>query len=329
MALDLSRLDQGPVLSRSRAVPPAAPVADFEEDPGQPRSEFDDDAAFAALVADIRQRGVLQPLVVRRMDSGRLRIRFGARRYRAALRAGLAVIPYVETEDERQFDDYAQVAENAHRQPLQPLELGCFIVRKLAAGETRRGVAARLDMDPSAVTHLLALAVAPPPLLLELYHSRRCRAPYYLYLLRKLMRRDAALVERRLEAVPHVDLATIEAMTEELRRKTALSRAGGPVSPSDAGSAALPAAARSARRRAGRRPAVGNGGAVRLFGYLDGRVLELMLMAPPAAGQAWVRYADEHAPQLVLLADIRLTVITAAGDAGEAPAANASGMLPP
>ncbi|MYN40367.1 ParB/RepB/Spo0J family partition protein [Duganella sp. FT109W] len=327
--LDLSRLDEGLVLSRTRAVPPAAPVAEFEEDPDQPRSEFDEDAAFAALVADIRQRGVLQPLVVRRMASGRLRIRFGARRYRAALRAGLAVIPYVETEDERQFDDYAQVAENAHRQPLQPLELGCFIVRKLAAGETRRAVAARLDMDPSAVTHLLALAVAPPPLLLELYHSRRCRAPYYLYLLRKLMRRDAALVERRLEVVANIDMAAIEAMTEELRRKTAVLSPVGPASAVDAVSSALSAVARSPRKRGGRPVEVVHGGAVRVFGTRDGRGLELMLMAPPEADQAWVRYADDHAPQLVPVADIHLTVIRAAGVAGEAPAASAPGLTPP
>jgi ParB family chromosome partitioning protein len=317
MALDLSRLDAGLELSPTRAVPPAAPPSAFEEDPEQPRCEFDDDEAFTALVADITRRGVLQPLVVRRAATGLLRIRFGARRYRAALSAGIAVIPYVETEDERQFDDYAQVAENAHRQPLQPLELGRFIVRKLAAGETRRAVAAKLDMDPSAVTHLLGLAVDPPPLLLELYHSRRCRAPYYLYLLRKLMRRDEALVAQRLEAVAQVDLATIEAMTEALRRKTAVAaatKADAVVAP--AASAAAPSLATpssAAQQRAARQRGTVEGGAVRLLGTREGRPLELLLIAPDAPDQAWVRYADDQQQQLIPLAEIRLTAIVQAG----------------
>lgn len=46
--------------------------------------------------------------------------------------------------------------------------------------------------------YLLAMAEDSPPLLLELHHSRRCRAPYYFYLLRQLLRRDAALVEEQL-----------------------------------------------------------------------------------------------------------------------------------
>ena len=81
--LDLSGLD-GPALSSFTGAAPSAPLAQFEEDPENPRTEFDD-VDFAAFVEDIKQRGILQPLVVRRTDNGKLRVRFGARRLRAEI----------------------------------------------------------------------------------------------------------------------------------------------------------------------------------------------------------------------------------------------------
>ena len=78
------------------------------------------------------------------------------------------------------------MAENEQRHALQPLELATFITKKLAAGETKRAVAAKLHLDPSAVTQLLALTGDVPATILELYHSRRCRPPLYLYELRKI-----------------------------------------------------------------------------------------------------------------------------------------------
>jgi ParB family chromosome partitioning protein len=128
MVFDLSALDahlpNGPVPGAAAF----APLASFEEDPDNPRFE-DDPAAFELLVADVRQHGILQPVIVRRIGNGKLQIRFGARRCRAARELGLASIPYVVTEDARQFDDYSQVAENQHRANMQPLELAAFAAK--------------------------------------------------------------------------------------------------------------------------------------------------------------------------------------------------------
>lgn len=216
MALDLSALDGGLALDprggREGAVA-RAPLAAFSEDPDNPRFE-DDPVAFETFVADVAERGILQPIVVRRLADGQLRIRFGARRYRAAQRLGLADAPYVVTDDERQFDDYAQVAENEQRAPLQPLELATFIARKLAAGEKKKTVAARLRIDASAVTHLLALAGPAPAFVLELYHARKCRSPVYLYALRRLAEHDAALVARRCIEASEIDRRFIVALTD-------------------------------------------------------------------------------------------------------------------
>lgn len=210
MALDLSMLDEyyappggaGGIAAR-------APLSRFEEDPGNPR--FEEDAEeFRWLVADVLAHGILQPIVVRRVDEGRLRIRFGARRYRAAVIAGLADAPYIVTEDPRQFDDYAQVAENQRRASMQPLELALFAAKKIAAGEKKMAVAARLGMHASALSHLLSLAGVPPPFLLELYHARKCRTPVYLYRLLGLWRRDAPMVEVACAAATEIGAALIE-----------------------------------------------------------------------------------------------------------------------
>lgn len=229
MALDLTALDDSPVAAPAAAqaapspVVPKAPREQFEEDPDNPRFEFDD-PDFEDFVADVAERGILQPIVVRPVN-GKLRIRFGARRYRAGCRLNLAELPYVITEDERQFDDYAQVAENERRKSLQPLELATFIKKKLDAGDKKKEVAAKLKIDASAVTHLMSLIDAPA-FLLELYHSRKCRAPHYLYELRKLHDKNAEIVERRCAEADEIDRRLLVAIAEEIEPKTFAPAAG-------------------------------------------------------------------------------------------------------
>ena len=222
MAFDLSALDAhfdgGP--HGTYGVAAVAPLASFEEDSDNPRFE-EDTPGFELLVADVRAHGILQPVVVRRGSDGKLRIRFGARRYRAAVQLGLATIPYVLTEDARHFDDYAQVAENQRRSPMQPLELAVFAAKKLASGEKRGVVAERLGLHRSALTHLLCLTGEVPPFLLELYHSNKCRSPYYLYQLRGLWHASPQLVEQACAAAGAVDLRMIDSLGAAVQSQVA------------------------------------------------------------------------------------------------------------
>ena len=217
MALDLSALDDDtPAVQAllARETAPRAPLSDFEEDPNQPRFEFDD-PEFVDFVEDIRERGILQPVIVVILPNGKKKIRFGARRFRAATVLQLPDLPYLVTEDARQFDDYAQVAENEQRQGLQPLEKAMFAKKRLAAGDKKKVVAKGLKIDPSAITHLLALVDLPAPLM-ELYHSRKCRSPQYLYELRKLHEKNAEVVERRCAQADEIDKPLIRAITDEI-----------------------------------------------------------------------------------------------------------------
>jgi ParB family chromosome partitioning protein len=82
-------------LSRNDGKPLVLAVSMLYEDAHNPRTEFPEDS-LAELAEDIRQRGVLQPLVVHPADGdGRHQVHFGAKRLRAAIRAGLHEVPVV------------------------------------------------------------------------------------------------------------------------------------------------------------------------------------------------------------------------------------------
>ena len=99
------------------------PVADLVPGPFQPRENFDDEA-MAALIDSVRERGVIQPLIVRADPArpGRYQIVAGERRWRAAQAAQLHEVPAVVQE---LSDDAAleiALIENIQRQDLTPLE---------------------------------------------------------------------------------------------------------------------------------------------------------------------------------------------------------------
>lgn len=324
MALDLSMLDEyyappggaGGIAAR-------APLSRFEEDSGNPRFE-DDPEEFRRLVADVLAHGILQPIVVRRIERGRLRIRFGARRYRAAVIAGLADAPYIITEDPRQFDDYAQVAENQRRAPMQPLELALFAAKKIEAGEKKMAVAARLGMRASALSHLLTLAGAPPPFLLELYHARKCRTPVYLYRLLGLWRRDAPMVEAACAAASEIGAALIERLEADWQGRRVVAagadiqgRAADRVGDGDTDATPAPAApalvGASGRRRNGARTASRGEAARRdtrvvrplLLVTWKGREAVLRLRALPSTeALIWVQWCDDQREDQVPCAEI-------------------------
>jgi ParB family transcriptional regulator, chromosome partitioning protein len=159
------------------------PIDRLDEDPHNPRTEFPE-AELDELADDIRQRGILQPIVVHPTDSeGRYRIHFGAKRYRAAQRAGLTRVPIVVRD--APADPYAQVAENHKRHGLAPLDLARFIRGEVDRGESNATIARRLVMDPTTVAHHLALLELPTELG-EALKSGRSTSPKTLYELSKL-----------------------------------------------------------------------------------------------------------------------------------------------
>lgn len=187
MALDLTALEDKPLVAEAEAVPTGKPLelplADIEEDPNQPRTEFPEDA-MAEMIASIKARGVRQPVSVRLHPSkpGKWMLNFGARRFRCSIRAGKETIPAFVDETS---DDFDQVIENEQRDNLKPMELALFIQRKLDDGLKKSEIARKLGKDAALITQHLAL-IAPPSCIEDIYRSGRCTSPKTLYELRAL-----------------------------------------------------------------------------------------------------------------------------------------------
>lgn len=95
-------------------------VKDIHVSPLQPRKEFDEDA-IKALSSSIKEKGVLQPLIVRKDDTG-YELIAGERRLRAAKEAGLREVPVIiKTLSDREVLEIALV-ENLLRENLSPIE---------------------------------------------------------------------------------------------------------------------------------------------------------------------------------------------------------------
>jgi len=117
--------------------------------------------AFEDLVTDIRERGLLQPIVVRPLD-GRFRVVAGYRRTEAARQAGLLEVPCVV----RALDDAAELAarfaENAHRENPNPVEEGAlFAAMQEGLGLTAAAIAQRVTRSAAYVAARLELVRGP------------------------------------------------------------------------------------------------------------------------------------------------------------------------
>ena len=138
------------------------PCAHVAPNPEQPRRQFEP-KALEELAASIRVHGVLQPVIVRRVDSERYQLVAGERRLRAAAMAGLDEIPAIV----REFSDaeLAEVAlvENLQREDLNAMEEAQALQRLLSEfGLTQEELARRLGRSRPAVANSLRLLHAAP-----------------------------------------------------------------------------------------------------------------------------------------------------------------------
>ncbi len=187
---DLAALDEPAPDSGGR--PMLLPLDSIDEDPEQPRHEFDANGLLE-LAATIRDRGVRQPISVRPnpQEVGRWVLNFGARRLRASKLAGLTEIPaFIDTT----ADNYDQVIENEQREGLKPLEIALFVQKRLASGDNQAEIARRLGKSRQYVTLATALIEAPD-WLLDAYRQGRCKGMTELYELRRLHGEHAEQVE--------------------------------------------------------------------------------------------------------------------------------------
>jgi ParB family chromosome partitioning protein len=140
------------------------PLAELVESSTNPRRTFDDER-LEELAESIRSKGVLSPLLARKV-SGHFEIVSGARRYRAALRAGLQEVPVriVAPNDEEALE--TQIIENIQRADVHPFEEAQgfrALLEREGAGYTVEKIAAKTGKAAPHIAKRLRLLDLIPP----------------------------------------------------------------------------------------------------------------------------------------------------------------------
>ncbi|MCD7052913.1 ParB/RepB/Spo0J family partition protein [Rhodococcus hoagii] len=153
----------GEPLSPTGAVYHEIPPLQIQPNPKQPRSVFDEEA-LGELVHSIREFGLMQPIVVRRIGPEQYQLVMGERRWRASQLAGLETIPAIvrETTDDSMLRD--ALLENIHRVQLNPLEEAAAYQQLLEEFEvTHEELASRIGRSRPVVTNMIRLLKLPIP----------------------------------------------------------------------------------------------------------------------------------------------------------------------
>jgi ParB family transcriptional regulator, chromosome partitioning protein len=159
-------------LSAHRGVPIGRMISidRLEPNPQQPRIEYGD---LEEMVSSIKERGVLEPILVRPSQvGGRYMIISGERRYRAAREAGLREVPCIEMDvDDRAVAEIALI-ENLQRKDLTPFEEAdglAILVERF--GYTHEDIAKKIGKSRSSVTETLAIALMPKEVREDCLHA--------------------------------------------------------------------------------------------------------------------------------------------------------------
>lgn len=133
----------------------------IEVNPFQPRKTFDEDA-LNELATSIRELGIIQPITVRKLETGNFQLITGERRFRAAQQAGLTTMPaYVRTADDQAMLELALV-ENIQREDLDAIEISISYQRLLDECDlTQENLSDRVGKKRSTVANYLRLLRLP------------------------------------------------------------------------------------------------------------------------------------------------------------------------
>lgn len=143
----------------SRAIGKTIPIDRIEPNPEQPRTEFGD---LSELTASIREKGVLEPLLVKPRPDGTYMIIAGERRWRSSKLAGLTEVPCIEMDLGE--EDVAEIAliENLQRKDLNVWEEAdglAALAEKF--GYTQDDIAKKISKSRSTVTEFMTIAGLP------------------------------------------------------------------------------------------------------------------------------------------------------------------------
>lgn len=136
------------------------PVEKISPSSYQPRQKFDE-ASLYSLAQSVKEKGILQPLILRKKDDS-FELVAGERRLKAAVIAGLREVPAIVKEiDDREALEIALI-ENLQREDLNPIELA-QIYKKFTEelGYTQEELAKKLGIDRTSISNTIRLLKLP------------------------------------------------------------------------------------------------------------------------------------------------------------------------
>lgn len=148
------------------------PLSQVEPRQDQPRESFDEER-LQDLAASISRHGLIQPVIVRRLEDGYYQIIAGERRWRAAKMAGLSEIPAVVLDGDDLKAAQISIIENVQREDLNPIEEALAyraLIEKFDL--TQEQVAKQVGKNRSTVANLLRLLDLPEEVLALLQEGK-------------------------------------------------------------------------------------------------------------------------------------------------------------
>jgi len=135
-------------------------INDIKPNTNQPRKRFDEDK-IEELAASIQEHGIIQPIVVRRLEKG-YEIVAGERRYRAARKAELKQVPCILRELTDEQNMLLAIIENMQREDLNPIEEAEAMDKLINAyGLTQEQVSKSVGKSRPYITNVLRLLRLP------------------------------------------------------------------------------------------------------------------------------------------------------------------------
>lgn len=137
------------------------PIKQLQANPHQPRQHFDE-TALEQLAASIKRYGIIQPLVVTPVKSGKYGLIAGERRWRAAALAGLETVPAIIRERQELEQLELALIENVQRVDLNPIEQAVSLERlHQQFSLSYESIAERLGKGVSTVYNIVRLLGLP------------------------------------------------------------------------------------------------------------------------------------------------------------------------
>ena len=137
----------------------------------QPRKHFDE-SKLQELAESIKEKGILEPLIVRRVDGG-YELIVGERRWRAAQKAGLKEVPVLVREIEGREALEFSLIENLQREDLNPIEEAEAFKRLIEEFNLSQGeLATRIGKDRTTIANVLRLLKLPSEIRNHLLQNR-------------------------------------------------------------------------------------------------------------------------------------------------------------